>query len=75
MSRRSACSVPCPRLISRFRSSHDLALSLGAVHKAMVNVIYLLLALHVAGALKHHFIDKDEVLSRMLPIFRRRPAA
>ena len=30
-----------------------------------------LVALHVAGALKHHFVDRDDVLARMLP---RRPA-
>lgn len=30
-----------------------------------------LLALHVAGALKHHFLDRDEVLARMLPFLRR----
>ena len=26
--------------------------------------------LHVAGALKHHFIDKNDVLKRMLPFGR-----
>lgn len=33
-----------------------------------------LLALHVAGALKHHFLDRDDVLARMLPLVRRRTA-
>jgi len=33
-----------------------------------------LLALHVAGALKHHFFDRDDVLARMLPLVRRKPA-
>ncbi len=45
---------------------------LGDVHKLLVKAIYVVLALHVAGALKHHFIDKDEVLSRMLPLMKRR---
>jgi cytochrome b561 len=27
-------------------------------------------ALHVAGALKHHFIDRNDVLRRMLPFGR-----
>lgn len=31
-----------------------------------------LLALHVAGALKHHFIDRDDVLARMVPGLRPR---
>jgi cytochrome b561 len=33
-------------------------------------LLLTLLALHVAGALRHHFVRRDEVLSRMLP--RRR---
>lgn len=31
-----------------------------------------LVVLHAAGALKHHLIDRDDVLHRMLPIVRRR---
>jgi cytochrome b561 len=30
-------------------------------------VLYVLLVLHIAGALKHHFLDRDNVLRRMLP--------
>tara|TARA_R110002072_G_scaffold140661_2_gene285035 strand:+ start:213 stop:794 length:582 start_codon:yes stop_codon:yes gene_type:complete len=33
--------------------------------------ILVLLALHAGAALKHHFFDKDDVLSRMLPFLRR----
>lgn len=36
-------------------------------HKAIAFILIGLLILHVAGALKHHFIDKDHVLKRMLP--------
>jgi len=28
--------------------------------------------LHVGGALKHHFMDRDDVLARMLPFLRRK---
>jgi cytochrome b561 len=31
----------------------------------------LLVVLHVAGALKHHLLDRDDVLARMLPAARR----
>ena len=31
-----------------------------------------LVVLHVAGALKHQFLDRDEILARMLPLVRRR---
>ena len=30
-------------------------------------VIVVVVALHAGAALKHHFIDKDDVLTRMLP--------
>lgn len=37
------------------------------VHETLVNVLYVLAALHVAAALKHQFIDRDGLLLRMLP--------
>jgi cytochrome b561 len=40
-------------------------------HKLAAWTIALLVALHVAGALKHHFLDRDDVLRRMLPQSRR----
>lgn len=48
----------------------ELSETLGVLHKAMVKAIYVVLGLHVLGALKHHFLDKDEVLHRMLPLLR-----
>ncbi len=36
-------------------------------HSLLALSLYALLALHIAGALKHHFIDKDQELSRMIP--------
>lgn len=43
------------------------------VHRAVVKGLYVLLFLHVAAALKHQFIDRDNVLHRMLPFIPRRP--
>ena len=40
------------------------------VHVNLVNVLYLLVALHLAGALKHHFIDRDGDMARMAPGMR-----
>jgi cytochrome b561 len=37
------------------------------IHKLAAWSIVLLVALHAAGALKHHFINRDNVLGRMLP--------
>lgn len=38
-----------------------------SVHGAMALGLVLLLALHVGAALKHHLVDRDGVLARMLP--------
>jgi cytochrome b561 len=50
----------------------DAALFAAAVgaHKVAAWTIVGLVALHVAGALKHHFVDRDDVLKRMLPSVR-----
>ncbi len=36
-------------------------------HELLAYAIAGLVALHVAGALKHHWIDRDDALTRMLP--------
>ncbi|MBW6418396.1 cytochrome b/b6 domain-containing protein [Celeribacter sp. PS-C1] len=46
--------------------SEDVAHMAGAVHGLSAWVIYLTVALHILGALKHAVIEKDGVLSRML---------
>lgn len=43
------------------------------LHKLGVKALYVLLALHVLAGLKHHFVDRDNVLHRMIPIIPRRP--
>ena len=50
----------------------DSALFAAAViaHRFAAWAIAGLVALHAAGALKHHFISRDDVLKRMLPPFR-----
>ena len=53
--------------------SRDLARSFMDAHEAGVKVLYVLLALHIGAALKHHFLDRDNVLHRMLPFIPRRP--
>lgn len=44
-------------------------------HEFLAWTIIVLLALHVAGALKHHFIDRDETLRRMLPFSKPAPVS
>lgn len=43
------------------------------VHEAVAALLLLLIVLHVAGALKHQFINRDNVLHRMIPLIPRRP--
>lgn len=50
-------------------SLHDILLTF---HIGLYWTIVALLAVHILAALKHHFVDKDEVLLRMLPFTRRR---
>lgn len=45
-----------------------------AVHEYGFYLLVLLLLAHVGGALKHHFVDRDATLTRMLPLLRRRDA-
>lgn len=50
----------------------------GLAHDIHVYGFYLLvlaLLAHIGGALKHHFIDRDDALVRMLPRLRRRAPA
>jgi cytochrome b561 len=41
-----------------------------AAHGLLAKLIYILLALHVGGALKHQFISRDAVVARMVPLLR-----
>lgn len=45
----------------------DLAGQLGEVHEACAGLLFVLALVHIAAAMKHHFIDRDDVLRRMLP--------
>lgn len=44
-----------------------------AIHGLVVKGLYVLIGLHVLGALKHQFVDRDNVLHRMIPLIPRRP--
>jgi len=41
--------------------------ALKALHKTLAFALALLVALHVAAALKHHWVDRDGLLQRMRP--------
>ena len=42
------------------------------IHEFTANVLLFLIVIHVAAALRHAFVLKDEIMSRMLPRFGRR---
>jgi cytochrome b561 len=58
---------PLPNLVPKDRA---LAEVLRAVHVGLNVLLVLVVAVHVAAALKHHFVDRDRVLARMLPGLR-----
>jgi cytochrome b561 len=62
-------SVPLPNLLPKDRG---LATVLRGVHVTLVLLLVAVVLVHVAAAFKHHFIDRDAVLRRMLPFQRRR---
>jgi len=43
------------------------------LHELAAKLLIALVVLHILGALKHHFIDRDNVLHRMIPLIQRRP--
>jgi cytochrome b561 len=52
-----------PSLGEFIQNQEDIA---GSIHEWLAYSIIALTGLHALGALKHHFIDKDDTLKRML---------
>lgn len=62
--------LPIPDLLSK---NKELAEILKIAHHWINYTLAAVIALHAAAALKHHFIDRDDVLVRMLPRSRKSP--
>jgi len=56
--------LPLPDLVERSKILGDF---LASTHVTLNYTLMALLLIHVAAALKHHFIDRDDVLRRMSP--------
>lgn len=56
--------LPIPDLLER---NPELGNLLAGVHGGLNVLLIAVVIGHAAAALKHHFIDKDDVLTRMLP--------
>ena len=59
--------LPIPDLIGRDKALGEL---LGSVHANLNALLVLILVAHIGAALKHHFIERDDILRRMLPRFK-----
>ena len=59
-----------PALVTDLPGQSDTA---GLIHKYVAWAIGILALMHAGAALKHHFIDRDETLTRMMGINRRKP--
>jgi cytochrome b561 len=56
-----------PDLVPKSRPLYD---ALVLTHQTLAWFLFAVVTLHVAAALKHHFVHKDDVLRRMLPFTR-----
>lgn len=56
--------LPIPDLLEKNKELGDLLL---IVHVSLNYLFIMVLIGHIGAALKHHFIDKDDILTRMLP--------
>lgn len=62
--------VPLPDLLG---TNREVADALKVTHHWINYTLAAVILLHAAAALKHHFVDRDEVLARMIPFLRRSP--
>lgn len=56
--------LPLPDLLGKDKQLGDM---LAELHGALNGLMMLIVVIHALAALKHHFIDRDDVLKRMLP--------
>jgi len=56
--------VDLPNLVPKDR---EMAKTLLLLHQSLNYLLAAVVTVHVAAALKHHFVDRDDILARMLP--------
>jgi cytochrome b561 len=59
--------LPLPTIIG---PDNAMKVTLKTVHIYLNYTLLILVAMHVLAALKHHFIDRDGLLARMIPFLR-----
>ncbi len=60
--------LPLPDLVGKDKHLADL---LRGVHEALSYLMLGLVCAHIGASLKHHFIDRDDVLVRMIPFLKK----
>lgn len=65
-------AIPIPDLLARDKATAE---QLRQLHEALNWLMAAVVVLHVAAALKHHVVDRDDVLRRMLPFLKPRSAS
>jgi len=60
--------LPLPDLLAKNKELGDL---LKEVHEGLNFAMFGLVLAHIGAALKHHFIERDEILARMIPFLGR----
>ena len=56
--------LPIPDLLAKNKQWGE---TLNLVHRYLNYTMIAIITVHIGAAIKHHFIDKDDVLRRMLP--------
>jgi cytochrome b561 len=56
--------IPLPAIVAPDESTADLA---ALVHGGLFALLALVLVAHIGAALRHHYVKRDTVLTRMLP--------
>lgn len=59
--------LPLPDLIGKDKVVGDI---LNQIHKWLAYGLAALVCLHIAAAIKHHFIDRDGLMERMVPFLK-----
>jgi cytochrome b561 len=62
--------IPLPVIVPPDKHTEDVA---AIVHFSLGIALLALLVLHVGAALRHHFVKRDDVLTRMLPARKSTP--
>jgi cytochrome b561 len=69
--------IPWPHMpvLSTLHNKAPVEAILKLVHRYGAWTLLAAVAGHAAAALRHHFVKRDDVLTRMLPLFRRSSSA